>query len=214
MQPDPQETRRLSPEPVTGNRGRLGAAAAPRRQRDARSPRLTRKRFRAPFGEEDGRPVVPLRGEDARSPRTCSPTLRRQQAPPGSHGAVTPGPWSSAPGSAAEPQPSRESPAFPGKGPARGGRWVAPDERRTRPRAHPDRRAALTPRLSRASAWEPAPGPAGRGDPDNRREGGSWGDLPGQLREKARSSAIPERRTQAAQGQVPAPGRTWEFSEA
>ena len=107
-------------------------------------------------------------------PRTCSPTLRRQQAPPGSHGAVTPGPWSSAPGSAAEPQPSRESPAFPGKGPAHGGRWVAPDERRTRPRADPDRRAALTPRLSRASAWEPAPGPAGRGDPDNRREGGSW----------------------------------------
>lgn len=58
MQPDPQETRRLSPEPVTGNRGRLGAAAAPRRQRDARSPKVTRKRFRAPFGEEDGRPVV------------------------------------------------------------------------------------------------------------------------------------------------------------
>ncbi|KAI4585996.1 hypothetical protein MJG53_003783 [Ovis ammon polii x Ovis aries] len=67
MQPDPQETRRLSPEPVTGNRGRLGAAAAPRRQRDARSPKWARMRFRAPFGEEDGRPVVPLRGEDARS---------------------------------------------------------------------------------------------------------------------------------------------------
>ncbi|KAI4545721.1 hypothetical protein MG293_002276 [Ovis ammon polii] len=67
MQPDPQETRRLSPEPVTGNRGRLGAAAAPRRQRDARSPKWARMRFRAPFGEGDGRPVVPLRGEDARS---------------------------------------------------------------------------------------------------------------------------------------------------
>lgn len=174
---------------------------------------------RRPRAEGAPRRAGPAPGSDTDRrrpprPRTCSPTLRRQQAPPGSHGAVTPGPWSSAPGSAAEPQPSRESPAFPGKGPARGGRWVAPDERRTRPRAHPDRRAALTPRLSRASAWEPAPGPAGRGDPDNRREGGSWGDLPGQLREKARSSAIPERRTQAAQGQVPAPGRTWEFSEA
>ena len=47
--------------------------------------------------------------------------------------------------------------------------------------------------------WEPVPGPAGRVDPDNRREGGSWEDLPGQLREKARSTAIPEDRTQAAQ---------------
>ena len=62
---------------------------------------------------------------------------------------------------------------------------MAPDGRRTRSRADPDRRAALTLRLSRASAWEPAPGPAGRGDPDTRREGGSWEDLPGQLREKA-----------------------------
>lgn len=130
-------------------------------------------------------------------PRPCSSNLRRQQALPGSHGtgsvaAVTPGLWSSAPGSAAEP--SRESPTFPGKGPAHGVLWVAPDGRRTRPREDPDRRAALTPRLSRASAWEPAPGPAGRGDPDTRREGGSWEDLPGQLREKARSSAIPEAR--------------------
>ena len=35
MQPDPQETRLQSPEHVTGNRGRLGAASAPRRQRTA-----------------------------------------------------------------------------------------------------------------------------------------------------------------------------------
>ena len=54
-------------------------------------------------------------------PRTCSPNLRRQQAVPGSHGtgkvaAVTIGLWSSAPGSAAEPQPSRESPTSPKKG--------------------------------------------------------------------------------------------------
>ena len=76
------------------------------------------------------------------------------------------------------------------------------------PGADSDSKAALTPRLSRASAWEPAPGPAGRGDPDTRREGGSWEDLPGQLREKARSSAIPEARTQAAQRAGPAPGRT------
>ena len=59
MQPDPQEIRLLSPEHVTGNRGRLGAASAPGRQRDDRSPKVARKRFRAPFGEEDGRPVVP-----------------------------------------------------------------------------------------------------------------------------------------------------------
>ena len=78
MQPDPQETRLQSPEHVTGNRGRLGAASAPRRQRDDLSPKMARKRFRAPFGEEDGLPVVPsvppvvdtragpLRGEDTR----------------------------------------------------------------------------------------------------------------------------------------------------
>lgn len=97
------------------------------------------------------------------------------------------------PGSAAEPQPLMEWPTFPRKGPAHGGRWVAPDERRT---------------LPRASAWDLAPDPAGRGDPDSRREGGSWEDLSRQPREKARSSAIPEGRTQAPRGRVPAPGRT------
>ena len=35
MQPDPQETRLRSPEHITRNRGRLGAASAPRRQRTA-----------------------------------------------------------------------------------------------------------------------------------------------------------------------------------
>ena len=59
MQPDPQETRLRSPKHVTGNRGRLEAASAPRRQREDRSPKMARKGFRVPFGEEDGRPVVP-----------------------------------------------------------------------------------------------------------------------------------------------------------
>ena len=162
-----------------------------------------------------GRAATPTDTDRRRPPcpPTCSPNLRRQQALPGSHdtgnvAAVTPA-------SGALPRawwpnrsPSRESPTFPRKGPAHGGRWVAPDGRRTRPREDPDRRAALTPRLSRASAWEPAPGPAGRGDPDTSREGGSWEDLLGQLREKARSSAIPEARTQAAQRAGPSPGRT------
>ena len=138
-------------------------------------------------------------------PRTCSPNLRRQQALPGSHGtgsvaAVTPGLWSSAPGSAAEP--SRESPTFPGKGPAHGVLWVAPDGRRTRPPADPERRATLTPRLSRAFAWEPAPGPAGRGDADTRREGGSWEDSPGSCGRRRAPQRFPRLGLRRPRGQA------------
>ena len=152
-----------------------------------------------------GRAATPTDTDRRRPPcpPTCSPNLRRQQAFPGSHdtgnvAAVTPA-------SGALPRawwpnrsPSRESPTFPRKGPAHGGRWVAPDGRRTRPRADPypwearaQRGAFLRPGQAGLGAGSRPGGPAGRGDPDNRQEDGSWEDLPGQLREKARSSAIP-----------------------
>ncbi|XDA76135.1 hypothetical protein R6Z07F_006295 [Ovis aries] len=230
MQPDPQETRRLSPEPVTGNRGRLGAAAAPRRQRDARSPKWARMRFRAPFGEVDGRPVVPLRGEDARSrgpaARRSRAGQRHRPAPPAQAADLQPDSPATAGSSRVSwrchPRPLELCPGLGGRAAAFAGVASVPREgtgsRRplggSRRAAHTAPGAPRPPGRPDAPLIPGVPGPAGRGDPDNRREGGSWGDLPGQLREKARSSAIPERRTQAAQGQVPAPGRTWEFSEA
>ena len=78
MQPDPQETRLQSPEHVTGNRGRLGAASAPRRQRTAFPPRWQGSASGRPLGRRKGGPwslpvppvldtrAGPLRGEDTR----------------------------------------------------------------------------------------------------------------------------------------------------
>ena len=140
-------------------------------------------------------------------PPTCSPNLRQQQALPGSHdtgnvAAVTPA-------SGALPRawwPNRSLRGSRQRSPGRDRLTAAAGWLPTLPRADPypwearaQRGPFLRPGQAGLGAGSRPGGPAGRGDPDNRQEDGSWEDLPGQLREKARSSAIPEARTQAAQ---------------
>ena len=156
-----------------------------------------------------GREATPTDTDRRRPPcpPTCSPNLRRQQALPGSHdtgnvAAVTPA-------SGALPRawwPNRSLRGSRQRSPGRdrltaAAGWLptggAHGPGRTPTLGRPERSGGRSYARDKPG-WEPAPGPAGRGDPDTRREGGSWEDLPGQLREKARSSAIPEAGTQAA----------------
>ena len=166
-----------------------------------------------------GRAATPTDTDRRRPPcpPTCSPNLRQQQALPGSHdtgnvAAVTPA-------SGALPRawwpnrsPSRESPTFPRKGPAHGGRWVAPDTAPGRPLplgGQSPAGAVLTPGTSRAGSRLPARRPGRARRPRQQTGGRELGRPP---RAAAGEGALLSDSLGwdpgGPRGQVPAPGRT------